>query len=196
MTRDVLAAAVRKECNGSGDNGSQSEPPQDSARWEWSVADDYRRRSSLDDVIELLQQTLKSAKKARAGNLDVKTWAAVMRDRAKGGLHVLETEEKDSRDLDRPLLRWSAADVFSKRDLLRSICVQGASGSGKTNFVGWHLANALAADRDIGGVILASKPVEDAALLAERFARAGRQKRPACIRTGACFTLQSPWITN
>jgi len=73
-------------------------------------------------------------------------------------------------------MRWSAADAFTKRDLLRSVCVQGASGSGKTNFVGWQLARALAADRHIGGVIAASKPVEDLKFWREIFARAGRSE--------------------
>jgi len=63
--------------------------------------------------------------------------------------------------LDAPLLQWSADDCFTKRDLLRSICVQGASGSGKTNFVGYQIAKALAGDRHIGCLCLASKPVED-----------------------------------
>jgi hypothetical protein len=84
-------------------------------------------------------------------------------------------KRKKTDDLDRPLMRWSATDFFDKRSLLQSVCVQGASGSGKTNFVGWHLANALAADRDIGGVILASKLIEDLQFWRDIFARAGRK---------------------
>ena len=38
---------------------------------------------SLLDVIELLGQLLKEAKKANDSGLDVKTWAAVLRDKAK-----------------------------------------------------------------------------------------------------------------
>src|SRR5437870_4273269 len=64
-------------------------------------------------------------------------------------------------ELDKSLLFWSEIDYLSKRDLLRSICVQGASGSGKTNFVGYQIAKALADDPDIGCLSLASKPVED-----------------------------------
>ena len=76
--------------------------------------------------------------------------------------------------LDAALLRWSPSDVFTKRDLLRSVCVQGASGSGKTNFIGYRIAQALASDRDIGGLILASKPVEDLQFWQAIFKRAGR----------------------
>jgi hypothetical protein len=78
--------------------------------------------------------------------------------------------------LDKPLLFWSEIDYLSKRDLLRSICVQGASGSGKTNFVGYRIAKALARDRDIGGLILASKPVEDRQYWQSIFAEAGRSQ--------------------
>ncbi len=63
--------------------------------------------------------------------------------------------------LDKPLLFWSERDYLSKRDLLRSICVQGASGSGKTNFIGYHLARSLAGDPGVSCLALASKPVED-----------------------------------
>jgi hypothetical protein len=78
--------------------------------------------------------------------------------------------------LDAALLNWSPSDVFTKRDLLRSVCVQGASGSGKTNFIGYQIAKALASDRDIGGLILASKPVEDLQFWQAIFKRAGRPK--------------------
>jgi hypothetical protein len=64
-------------------------------------------------------------------------------------------------DLDRPLLKWTRSDFFTRRDLLRSLCVQGASGSGKTNFVGYQIAKALVNDGGVGGLILSSKPVED-----------------------------------
>ncbi|HTU92796.1 MAG TPA: ParB/RepB/Spo0J family partition protein [Gemmataceae bacterium] len=39
----------------------------------------------LDEVIEALSQAHKEARKARDQNIDVKTWAAVMRDRARKG---------------------------------------------------------------------------------------------------------------
>jgi hypothetical protein len=39
----------------------------------------------LDEVIEALGSAQKEARKARDQNLDVKTWSAVMRDRAKQG---------------------------------------------------------------------------------------------------------------
>jgi hypothetical protein len=79
--------------------------------------------------------------------------------------------------LDTPLLKWTpCGDYFTKRDLLRSICVQGASGSGKTNFIGYQIAKALASDRGIGGLILASKPVEDLQFWQSIFKAAGRTK--------------------
>lgn len=76
--------------------------------------------------------------------------------------------------LDAPLFMWTPHDAFTRRDLLRSICVQGASGSGKTNFIGYQIAKALVRDRDIGGCILASKPVEDLQFWQEKFRAAGR----------------------
>jgi ParB/RepB/Spo0J family partition protein len=39
----------------------------------------------IDDAIEILQETLKFAKKAQAENLDGKTWVQVMKDKAKAG---------------------------------------------------------------------------------------------------------------
>lgn len=78
--------------------------------------------------------------------------------------------------LDTPLVKWTENDCFTKRDLLRSVCVQGATGSGKTNFVGYEIAKALARDRHIGGLILASKPVEDLKFWQEIMRGAGREK--------------------
>jgi len=79
-------------------------------------------------------------------------------------------------ELDWRLLKWTQCDYFTKRDLLRSVCVQGASGSGKTNFVGYQMAKALVKDGGIGGLILSSKPVEDRQHWKDIFARAGRPK--------------------
>lgn len=78
--------------------------------------------------------------------------------------------------LDAPLFQWTPHDAFTKRDLLRSICVQGASGSGKTNFIGYQIAKALVNDGGIGGLILASKPVEDVQFWQGIFEAAGRPK--------------------
>jgi type IV secretory pathway TraG/TraD family ATPase VirD4 len=90
---------------------------------------------------------------------------------------MLWRKEKKARDgLDKPLMLWSEIDHMSKRDLLRSICVQGASGSGKTNFVGYQIAKALAHDPDIGCLSLASKPVEDLQFWQEILHGAGRLK--------------------
>ena len=77
--------------------------------------------------------------------------------------------------LDRVLLKWNDyGDVFRKRDLLQSICVQGASGSGKTSGVGFQLAKSLVADPGISGVIIASKTGEDRAFWQKLFAQSGR----------------------
>jgi len=86
------------------------------------------------------------------------------------------TSKRADRSLDAPLFRWTASDFFTKRDLLRSVCIQGASGSGKTNFVGYQIAKALVSDRDIGGLILASKPVEDLRFWQGIFKAAGRKR--------------------
>jgi hypothetical protein len=76
-------------------------------------------------------------------------------------------------DLDKPLLSWTPQDPFRIRDLLRSYCVQGASGSGKSSAVALQLARALLADRRIVLHIVASKP-EDRKWWQQRFAEAGR----------------------
>jgi hypothetical protein len=76
-------------------------------------------------------------------------------------------------DLDKPLLRWTPQDPFRIRDLLRSFCVQGASGSGKSSAVALQLARALLADRQIVFHIVASKP-EDREWWQQRFAEAKR----------------------
>jgi hypothetical protein len=85
------------------------------------------------------------------------------------------SENTASSNLDAPMFNWSPSDVFTKRDLLRSVCVQGASGSGKTNFVGYQIAKSLVRDRNVGGLILASKPVEDLQFWEDIFERAGRR---------------------
>jgi hypothetical protein len=78
--------------------------------------------------------------------------------------------------LDKPLLSWTAQDPFRVRDLLRSFCVQGASGSGKSSAVALQLARALLADRRIVFHIVASKP-EDRQWWQQRFAEAKREKQ-------------------
>ncbi len=44
------------------------------------------------------------------------------------------------------------------RDMLRSACVFGQTGSGKSSGSGLMLANAVIRHRNSGGLILASKP--------------------------------------
>jgi hypothetical protein len=75
--------------------------------------------------------------------------------------------------LDKQLLQLSAECAFSKRDLVRSVCVQGASGSGKSSAVALQLARALLCDRQIVLHIVASKP-EDRQWWEKRFAEAKR----------------------
>lgn len=89
-------------------------------------------------------------------------------------------------ELDQPLLTWTSCDWFSRRDLTRSVCIQGASGSGKTNFVGYGIAKAIVRDRGIGGLILASKAGEDRQYWQSIFAEAGRRNdlsvfAPICL---------------
>jgi type IV secretory pathway TraG/TraD family ATPase VirD4 len=77
--------------------------------------------------------------------------------------------------LSKILFHWSLLDPFPMRDLLRSIVIFGASGSGKTSGSGYLFAKALAGCRKIGGVILASKP-EDRQFWEDIFRKAGRAR--------------------
>ncbi len=92
------------------------------------------------------------------------------------GLSLRRRRKYAVKDLDTPLLKWTPRDGFTKRDLLRSVCIQGASGSGKTNFVGYRIAKALINQGGIGGLILASKPGEDRQHWQGIFASAGRSR--------------------
>lgn len=85
MTRDALAVSVRKKKNGHGDNGVKVDRLKIPLGPEGESVTITGSDLALADVIEILQDTLKFAKKAQSENLDVKTWRAVMRDRAKGG---------------------------------------------------------------------------------------------------------------
>jgi ParB family chromosome partitioning protein len=85
MTRDALALSVRKKRNGHGDNGVKVNRLKIPLGPEGESVTITGSDLSLADAIEILQDTLKFAKKAQSENLDVKTWRAVMRDRAKGG---------------------------------------------------------------------------------------------------------------
>ena len=62
--------------------------------------------------------------------------------------------------LSQVLFWFSPRDPLRVVDLLRSIAIFGASGSGKTSGSGYQLAKAIimAAGLRIGGLILASKP--------------------------------------
>jgi type IV secretory pathway TraG/TraD family ATPase VirD4 len=77
--------------------------------------------------------------------------------------------------LSQVLLHWSAYDPFPIRDLLRSLVIFGASGSGKTSGSGYVIGRALAKCRQIGGIICASKP-EDLEFWQGIFRKAGRAR--------------------
>src|SRR6185312_2215264 len=84
---------------------------------------------------------------------------------------------KKRNGLDRVLLQWNTrGDVFRARDLLQSVCGQGASGSGKTSGVGYQLGKSLIHDRGIAGLVLASNPGEDRASWKRWFAQCGRAR--------------------
>jgi type IV secretory pathway TraG/TraD family ATPase VirD4 len=91
--------------------------------------------------------------------------------------------------LDTPLFHWSPRDPFPVRDLLRSVAIFGASGSGKTSGSGYQLAKAIAANPKIGGLILASKP-EDREFWQRIFRQAGR------LRELIIFNPHMPWRMN
>ena len=76
--------------------------------------------------------------------------------------------------LSQVLFWWSPRDPLRIVDLLRSIAIFGASGSGKTSGSGYQMAKAIVGNRKIGGLILASKP-EDLAFWQGVFAKAGRK---------------------
>lgn len=60
--------------------------------------------------------------------------------------------KKKEHPLDRVLLKWNDyGDVFRKRDLLQSVCVQGGTGSGKTSGVGYQLGKAWLATGALRG---------------------------------------------
>ena len=88
MTRDALASAVRKKAE-----GNAAQPDKEKVRTKRVKCELGNSLSvtiagnalGLDEVIEALGAAQKAARKARSGNLGLKTWAAAMRDRAKKG---------------------------------------------------------------------------------------------------------------
>ena len=98
---------------------------------------------------------------------------------------VRSKKARGGQDLDKPLINWTPQDPFRVRDLLRSFCVQGASGSGKSSGVALQLARALLADSRIVFHIVASKP-EDREWWQQRFAEAkrGQELRDCRARFG------------
>lgn len=75
------------------------------------------------------------------------------------------------------------------RDLLRSVAIFGATGSGKTSGSGYMLAKCLAGSKKIGGLILASKP-EDREFWQRIFYKAGR------LQDLIIFHPQNQWRFN
>ncbi|MFO0958229.1 MAG: hypothetical protein U0800_12520 [Isosphaeraceae bacterium] len=80
-------------------------------------------------------------------------------------LLALKRAENRKRPLRRRLSRWTRrfsagpeSDPFTKRDLVKSISIMGAAGSGKTSSSGFQIGRAAVRHRDIGGLIIASKP--------------------------------------
>jgi hypothetical protein len=71
------------------------------------------------------------------------------------------------------LFYWSKYDPFHIGDLLRSIFICGASGSGKSSGSLYVIAKAIAKCSKIGGLILSSKP-EDRQFWQKIFHQAGR----------------------
>lgn len=81
--------------------------------------------------------------------------------------------KKPKEPLDTPLMRiGSGGDVFTRRDLLRSVSIMGASGSGKTSGSGLAFGRAIVKAKT-GGLIIASKP-EDREFWQAIFVEAGR----------------------
>jgi hypothetical protein len=74
---------------------------------------------------------------------------------------------------DEVLLRWSGEVPFMVSDLLTNLVIFGATGSGKTNFSGWRIANAIVRHPRCTLLILASKP-DDLPHWQSIFARADR----------------------
>jgi hypothetical protein len=90
--------------------------------------------------------------------------------------------------LDDELFAWATGDWCRVRDLLRSGCVFGQTGSGKSSGGGRMVACALARYRNSSGLILASKP-EDKAWWQDIFAREGRKDDLIVLEPGGKHRL-------
>ena len=101
------------------------------------------------------------------------------------------------------LFFWSPRDPFTMRDLVRSVAIYGATGSGKTTGPGLAFAKALVGAKGkrhqfgeqmvggpIGGLILASKPKEDRESWQKIFQIAGR------LNDLIIFSPESQWRFN
>lgn len=103
--------------------------------------------------------------------------------------HTPTTHSAKGDVLSHDLFHWSPRDPFPIRDLLRSVFICGASGSGKTSGSGYQLMKAFAKTKKVGGLILASKP-EDREMWQCVFNAAGR------AIDLVVFNPQMPWRMN
>jgi len=87
---------------------------------------------------------------------------------------TLVRQKPEKSPLDQELFNWTHDDPFTVRDLLRSIAIFGATGSGKTSGSGKWLAEAIVTHRRSSGLILCAKP-EDEAMWRRIFANADRK---------------------
>jgi len=99
--------------------------------------------------------------------------------------------------LDDVLFQWSRSDPYRTRDLLRSVGVFGATGSGKSSGSGDWFGNAIVAYPRSSGLILCAKP-EDKPMWEKMFARHKREKDYSVFEPGGTcrfnfldFVLQS-----
>ncbi len=77
--------------------------------------------------------------------------------------------------LNEVLFAFPDSTPYTVRDLLQSVAIMGASGSGKTSGSGLLIARAMVNLKNSGGLILVSKP-EDKQFWIDRFVEAGRDR--------------------
>lgn len=91
--------------------------------------------------------------------------------------HVLSGRRgrlRRSNGLDAPILRWTAKDCLSVRQLFEGVLVLGGTGAGKTSTTGGELAVAMLR-RGFGGLVLVAKEADGRSLWEEYCREAGRE---------------------